>query len=292
MQMFKAFCLALLFVAFCRAQKESITIGPGDLVHVKVLEAAELEQSVRVTDAGAVPLIVGGNVKIAGFTPAEAANEIQRALVEGHYLLTPHVSVTIEQPATENVTVVGQVRAPGSYPIGTPRSILDVLALSGGITDLANREITIERRETKERLRYNLSNHSDKALDENIQIYPGDTILVPKVDLIYALGDLRKPGGFPMSTNDSKLSVLQAIAFAGGTPPTAVPSDARLVRRQADGTYIEIPLPLSDMQKGKKADMPLQADDIIYVPFSYLRNAMLGITNIVAAASSAAIYQF
>ena len=103
-------------VAGCSAQTESLTIGPGDLLHVKVLEAADLEQSARVTDAGTFTLILGGNVHVAGLTPPEAALAIERVLVDGHYLLTPHVSVTTEQTATQNVTIMGQVRSPGSYP--------------------------------------------------------------------------------------------------------------------------------------------------------------------------------
>jgi polysaccharide export outer membrane protein len=285
--------IALLFsCSLCYAQKESLVIGPADLLHVKVLEAPELEQSARVTDAGTLTLMIGGSVKVAGLTPPEAAVVIESAMRQGQYILNPHVTVTIEQAATQNVTVLGQVHAPGSYPIGTPRSVLDVLALAGGVTDLANRQLTIQRHSTGERLSYVLSNNSNAALDGNIRIFPGDTVLVPKADVVYILGDVHKPGGFPMVTNDSKLSVLQAVSFAGGTAPNAVPAAARLIRKQPDGTYADIPLPLSDMQKGKKADLPLQADDIIYVPFSYLRNAALGISSLLAAASSAAIYQF
>ena len=95
-----------------------------------------------------------------------------------------------------------------------------------------------------------------------------------------------------MVTNDSKLSAVQAISLAGGTPPNAVPSHSRLLRKQADGTRVEIPLQLSAMQKGKQPDMPLQADDIIYVPFSYIRNMAVGAGSLVGATSSAAIYKF
>ncbi len=285
----------LLFICaapFGYAQKESLLIGPGDTLHIKVLEAPELEQTVRVTDAGTVPLVIGGNVSVAGLSPGAAASAVRDALVTGHYLLNPHVSLTQDQMATQNVSVLGQVRAPGNYPTATTRTILEVLTLAGGLTDVASRDLTIRRHGTGERIIYFYSNDSKAALNDDIVVYPGDTIIVPKVDVVYTLGDVLRPGGFPMATNNSKLSVLQAVSLAGGTTHTAVPSDARLVRKNADGTYQEIPLPLSDMQKGRKPDMQLQADDIIYVPFSYLRNAALGITSLLAAASSAAIYQF
>ena len=65
-------------------------------------------------------------MKVVGLTPAEAALVIDRILVSGHYFLTPHVSITLDQTATQNVAVMGQVHAPGNYPIGTPRPVLDV----------------------------------------------------------------------------------------------------------------------------------------------------------------------
>jgi polysaccharide biosynthesis/export protein len=292
MRAFRSVLILFCCVGSCLAQTESLTIGPGDLLHLKVLEAPDLEQATRVSDAGTLTLILGGKVQVAGLTPAEAAVAIERALVEGHYVLTPHVSVTTEQTATENVTILGQVRTPGSYPIATPRPILDVLALAGGLNDLAQRKVTIQRHASKERVDYVLSNSANAALDANVPVYPGDTVLVPKADVVYVLGDVNRPGGIAIVTNDSKLSALQALTLAGGTPPNAVPAHSRLIRKQADGTHVEIPLQLSAMQKGKEPDIPLECDDIIYVPFSYARNMAVGAGSLVGATSSAAIYRF
>jgi polysaccharide biosynthesis/export protein len=292
MRAFRSVLILFCCAGCCLAQTESLTIGPGDMLHLKVLEAPELEQSSRVSDAGMLTLILGGKVQVAGLTPAEAAVAIERTLVEGHYMLTPHVSVTTEQTATQNVTILGQVRTPGSYPIATPRPILDVLALAGGLNDLAQRKVTIQRHASKERVDYVLSNSANAALDANVPVYPGDTVLVPKADVVYVLGDVNRPGGIAIVTNDSKLSALQALSLAGGTPPNAVPSHARLIRKQPDGTHVEQQLQLSAMQKGKEPDIPLQGDDIIYVPFSYARNMAVGAGSLVGATSSAAIYRF
>ncbi len=292
MRAFRSVLILFCCAGCCLAQTESLTIGPGDMLHLKVLEAPELEQSSRVSDAGTLTLILGGKVQVAGLTPAEAAVAIERTLVEGNYVLTPHVSVTTEQTATQNVTILGQVRTPGSYPIATPRPILDVLALAGGLNDLAQRKVTIQRHASKERVDYVLSNSANAALDANVPVYPGDTVLVPKADVVYVLGDVNRPGGIAIVTNDSKLSALQALSLAGGTPPNAVPSHSRLIRKQADGSHVELPLQLSAMQKGKEPDIPLQGDDIIYVPFSYARNMAVGAGSLVGATSSAAIYRF
>jgi polysaccharide export outer membrane protein len=289
---FQSWLFLFCCVACCAAQTESLTIGAGDLLHVKVLESADLEQHVRVTDAGTVTLMLGGTVHVAGLTPSEAGVAIERVLVEGHYVLTPHVSVMTEQTATQNVTIIGQVRAPGSYPIGTSRPILDVLALAGGLTELADRKVTIQRHFSKERIVSVVSNSANAALDSNVEVFPGDTVLVAKADVVYILGDVNRPGGFAMVTNDQKLSAVQAITLAGGTPPNASPSHARLIRKQADGSHVEIPLQLSAMQKGKQPDVALQADDIVYVPFSYAKNIAVGAGSLVGATSAAAIYHF
>ncbi|WP_026442565.1 polysaccharide biosynthesis/export family protein [Pseudacidobacterium ailaaui] len=292
MRIVSLWLVMLLCVACGYAQDESIKIGPADLIHIKVLEAPELEQSVRVTDSGNVSLMVGGEVKVAGLTPAEAALAIRDQLIKKGYFLNPHVTVLIDQPATQNVTIMGQVHSPGSYPIGTPRSVVEVLAMAGGITDLADRNITIERRSTKEKIKYFYSNQSSKALDTSVYVYPGDIVNVPKAEIVYVLGDVGRPGGFPMTTNDSKLSVLQAVSLAGGTQPSAVPSSTKLIRKGPNGEYVVIKLPLSAMQKGRHSDFQLQADDIIYVPFSYTRNIAVNINSLLAAAASASVYRF
>jgi len=288
----KLLILSMIFPALCNAQKQSLTIGPGDMIHISVLETADLDQHLRVDDSGDAPLILGGNIRLGGLTPIQASQAIEAKLAQGDFVLNPHVSVTVERFATKNVTVVGQVHAPGSYEIGTPRTILDVLALAGGLTDLADRKITLERRDTKEQIEYVVSNSSATALKDQPLVLPGDTVLAARATVVYVLGDVGHPGGYPAATNDSQLSALQAVALAGGTPPNAVPSKARLIRKGENGAYTEVALPLSDMQKGKRADIALQADDIVYVPFSYMKNMALSINGILAAAASASVYRF
>lgn len=281
-----------LGATICHGQPESLLIGPGDLVHVQVFETPDLEQHARVTDAGELPLVLGGKVKIAGMTPAQASAAIEDVLKRLHYLRAPHVSLTVEQYATDTVTILGQVRSPGSYQIHAPRSIVDVLSLSGGLTDLADRNLTIERRHSLDKIQYYLSNNPSVALNDNIKVYPGDTVIVPKAAVVYVLGDVARPGGFAKTTNDSQLSVLQAVSLAGGTPPTAATSHAFLLRKTPDGTFTKVPLPLGQIEKGKKPDLPLRADDVLYVPFSYFKNVAMGIGGLIAATSSAAVYHF
>lgn len=271
--------------------KESLLIGPGDVLHVQVFDTPELEEHARVTDRGELPLILGGNVRVAALTPGEAGHAIEDALVRGHLLIHPRVLVTFETTATQMVSVLGEVHTPGAYAIQTPRSILDVLTLAGGLSDLADRKVLIERHGTLEKVPYFVSNSPDAAMDTAVTVNPGDTILVPKAGIVYVLGDVGHAGGYAMTNNEGQLSVLELIGRAGGTNPTAVPSHSRLIRKSGAG-FVEMPLHLSDMQKGKLPDAPLQANDIIYVPYSYLRNFGVQGAGIAASAASAAVYRF
>jgi polysaccharide export outer membrane protein len=261
------------------------------MLHVKVFDTPELEQHARVTDAGGLPLLLGGSVKVSALTPAEAARAIEKVLLDGHYLLRPKVLVAVEEYATQKVSVLGEVKTPGAYAIGTPRSVLDVLTLAGGLTELADRKVLIERRNSQEKIPYFVSNKPDVAFVTAIQIQPGDTIFVPKAGIVYALGDVGRPGGYTMTNNEGKISVLELLARAGGTNHSAVPSHAKLIRNDGDN-LIETPLALSAMQKGNRIDMPLQPGDIVYVPFSYMRNIAENAGGIAASAAGAMIYQF
>jgi polysaccharide biosynthesis/export protein len=272
------------------AQKDSMLIGPGDEVEVQVFDTPDLDQSARVTDSGDFSLILGGSVKLASLTPAEAARTIEAALVKSQVMYYPKVLVTVTQYATQSVTVFGQVNKPGSYEINTPRSVVDVLGLAGGLTDMADRRVTIERHTTHRQITYNVANRSDDLLDQKVMVNPGDKVIVPKAGIVYVLGDVGKPGGYPMTNNDGTLTVLQAVSLAGGTASSAAPNSSRLIRRTAVGGYQSDPLKFSRMQKGKIPDIPLQAGDIVYIPFSYLRNAALGVNSIAASATGAALY--
>jgi len=282
--------LAMAFVLAIPAygQKESLLIGPGDMVHVHVFETPDLDQGARVTDNGTLTLILGGDVHIADLTPAEAAKAIEDVLENGKFLLHP---ITIEEFATQKVTVLGEVKLPGAYTINTPRSVLEVLTLAGGLSDLADRKIIVQRRKTREQVTYFVSNQGDLALNSAIQVYPGDSLLVPRAGIVYMLGEVARPGGYTMTNNDAQLTVLQLLARAGGTGHAAVPSHARLIRRKGD-EYVEQELQLSNIQKGKQADFVLQADDVIWVPFSYVRNVATQSAAILSTAGSAAIYRF
>lgn len=267
----------------------SLLISPGDELHISILDMPEMDQNPRVTDAGEVPVQGIGNVHVANMTPGDAATAIHDRLISAHYLNHPQVSVVVDQFATQEVTLIGEVKTPGAYPIATPRPILDVIALGGGLGEYADRDILVERHgDQNNPIHYNVSNNAERAIKEQVLVNPGDTVVVAKAGIVYVLGDVNRPGGFAMSNNESKMTLLEALATAGGAAKTAKLGNARLIRK-ADHT--EKHVSLGDIQKGKQPDFAMAPGDILYVPFSYSKNLLINSTaGITGAAGAAAIY--
>ena len=271
------------------AQQESLLIGSGDLIQVDVMETPEMEQQVRVTDDGTVPLAYVGSLHVAGQTPANAAGMIQRALIAKKVMQHPEVTVRIQEYATQDVSVVGQVRTPGTYSITTPQPILKVLSLAGGLSDSADRHITVKR-SSGEQIPFYVSNDADQTLAHEVMVHPGDTVFVSHAPMVYVMGDVNRPGGYAIATNDAKLSMMQVIAMAGSANKTSMPSRVRLIRKREDGAPMELPVRLDAIQKGKQKDVMLQANDIVYVPFSWMKNIAVNSASIAASTAGAAVY--
>jgi polysaccharide export outer membrane protein len=292
MRRHKAIAAFFLFGALavpCLAQQESLLIGPGDLIQVDVMDTPEMQQQVRVTDDGTVPLAYLGKMHVAGETPASAAASIQGALIEKKVMLHPQVAVRMMELATQDVSILGQVRTPGTYSITTPQTILKVLSLAGGLTDSADRNVTVKRNRSGEELKYYVSNNAKLALSDVVMVYPGDTVLVANAPMVYVMGDVNRPGGYVMATNDEHVSMLQVIAMAGSASKTSSQSRTRLIRRTEHG-QVELPVHLDAIEKGKQPDITLQPNDIIYVPFSWMKNVAMSSSSIGASTAGAAVY--
>src|SRR5262249_6470223 len=144
--------------------------------------------------------------------------------------------------------------------------LFDVLSLAGGTTARAGKVVSITRREHPESpILLSLDSNPTQSAQNNVEILPGDTVLVSKAGLVYVVGDVQKPSGVVME--NGSLTVLQALAIAEGPKSTASLNKARLIRKTSDG-HKDIPLQLKNMLSAKSPDVQLQAEDIIFVPGS------------------------
>jgi polysaccharide export outer membrane protein len=152
---------------------------------------------------------------------------------------------------------------------------------------LAGAEITIQRAGDASTLTVLLSKDAHKSLSSNVRLYPGDKVVIPRTGLVFVLGDVGRPGGFVME-NDGKITLLQALAMAGGSTHTSSLNGSRLLRKGPSG-YTDIHVELNKMLKGQKGDVQLQAEDILYVPGNGLKSAFARAAPAVLAAASGSL---
>jgi polysaccharide export outer membrane protein len=241
-------------------------LGIGDLLDVNVYNVPELSTKSRLGTNGDVYLPLIDYVHLAGLTVEEAQALIEKRLSDGGFVKNPHVTLNVDQSTSQGVSLLGEVSRPGVYPvIGEPR-LYDVISTAGGFTTSAGQSITVTHRNQSDKpVTVPLSRKLKDNPSSNIAISPGDTILVHKADIVYVVGEVGRPSGFLMDTEN--LTVLKAIALAGGTTPTAKLNGAKILRKGPNG-LTETPVELKKMLQAKTADIPMQADDILFVPSS------------------------
>jgi polysaccharide export outer membrane protein len=127
---------------------------------------------------------------------------------------------------------------------------------------------------------------------ENIQVKPNDVITVPKADLIYVIGAVKKSGGFVLSER-ADISVLQALSMAEGLDRTAAAAKAIILRGGSSSpNRAEIPVDVKNILEGKGRDVPLLANDILFIPTSAAKSASIrALEAIIQAGTGAAIYR-
>jgi len=266
-------------------------IGPGDLIEFRVFGAPDMTQDLRINAAGEALVPLAGPVKIGGMTAAHAQTLIESRLKDGGFMRNPRVSLFTKEYSQQGVSVLGEVGRPGVYQIQGQRRLYDLISLAGGMTPRAGRNVTISRRSEPDKpINYVLNNDPSKSMELNVEISPGDTIVVSRAGVIYVVGSVAKPSGFTMENNDH-LTVLEAIALAGGTIQGAALNSAKILRRGESGIQ-EIQTPLKPILSAKAQDVALKPGDILFVPDSKAKGAARrGLESIVQITTGLAIYR-
>jgi len=268
----------------------SLKIAPGDLLHITVFDVPEMTQEVRVGANGKAQLALIGDIALAGMTGQEAAETIARELRNKKLLLSPQVNVLVKEFASQGVSVSGEVQHPGVYQVLGSRTLLDLISMAGGLTNVADTRITVQRRgAAEEKITVKLkTDDPETSLANDVQVYPGDLILVPRAGIVYVLGDVNRPGGFVMQ-DSGKITLLQALAQAGGASKSASLSKAVLMRKNPQGYAIN-KLHVGKIEKGEDPDLELHANDILFIPNNRLKNAISGTQSVITSIGSASIY--
>lgn len=233
---------------------------------VAVYGAPDLSGHTRVSSDGNISMPLVGYIHVAGLTSSEAEAAIESHLRQNNIVNDPQVSIFVKDYNSSGVSVVGEVAKPGTYSTLGPHRLFDVLQTAGGTTEKAASRAIITHRGSGTPITVELSKDPAQMAQSNIDIEHGDTVVVPAGAIVYVLGEVGKPGGYVLGSS-SGVTVLRVVAAAGGPTRDASLGGARMIRRTPTGLQ-EVPVPLKNLLRAKTADVPLQPDDILFVPNS------------------------
>jgi polysaccharide export outer membrane protein len=265
-----------------------LRLGGGDLIEVSVYNVPELSTKARIGNSGDVYLPLIDYVHVGDLTVEEAQALIEKRLEDGGFVRGAHVTIFLDESLSQGVTILGEVVRPGIYPALGDRKLYDLISAAGGFSATAGRKVSIIRQNNSSGpITVTLPRNLADDLQDNIAILPGDMITVPRAPIIYVVGDVGRPAG--LLVDNGTLTVLQALALAGGTNHTAKMSGVRIIRKGPTG-MVETRVPLKKMLEAKAPDLTLQADDILFVPLSGVRVAAAqGMQAAIAAATGIAV---
>jgi len=251
-------------------QGREYSIGAKDLLDISVFGLKELNRTVRVSEKGKITLPLLGEIEVGGLTKTGLEKKLSQ-LLEEKYLQNPQVTVFISEYQSKRVFMLGAVEKPGPYELLGSQTLLQFISQAGGLTGDAGDEIIIIRQllgGTDKPIRIPIDDlilEGDTSL--NIALEPNDIVNIPadKVVFIYVFGQVKKPGILEVKKSNTP-TLLRAIAQAGGFSDRASKSGVIIKRVEQNGKEIQIKVNVKEIIKGKRKDIKLKEDDIVYVP--------------------------
>jgi polysaccharide export outer membrane protein len=269
------------------ANSSALVIGPGDEVEITVYGAPDLSGHTRVSADGNISMPLIDYVRIAGLSSSEAGAAIEAKLRQNNVLNDPQVSVYVKEYTSSGISVAGEVTRPGVYSALGPHRLLDILQTAGGPTDKAANKVVISHRNQKDATTLSLSKDPAEMAASNVDLQPGDTVVVPRAGIVYILGEVTRPGGYVLNSTGG-ITVLQVIAVAGGPTHLASAGKTRLLRRIGNG-FQEQQIDVKKLLRGKAHDVSVRDEDILFIPSSAIKTT-LNASALVGVAASTAIY--
>jgi polysaccharide export outer membrane protein len=245
-------------------------VGPEDLLDIQIFGQDNLNREVRVNGQGEVTLPLVGVVKVAGLSPKSIEQRL-REVYDANYLRNPQVTVSVKEYRHQRVSVTGAVDKPGSYEMIGPRTLLEMLALAGGLQDKGNtgktgdvvQVIRQQNASQAETLVIDLQRLLREGAPElNISIRHGDVIHVPFAGNAFVLGGVKRPGSVAVRDD---LSLSQALAMAGGVDPVLATNRVDIMRLDGNRKPIMITAHLDKVLRRQEEDVPLKDNDVVVV---------------------------
>jgi polysaccharide export outer membrane protein len=263
--------------AFCLTENspdnltKEYVVSPNDILEINVYGEPDLSATLRVASDGVINYPLLGNIKVGGLT----VRELEKMLVEllgEDYLVMPQVRVFVKEYA--KISIMGQVKKPGTYEVKDGLTLTQAIAMAGGFTKTADvSKVKIIRNSDKQKsdIGADLKRIIDKEMPD-IELKAGDVIMVEEYGQVSVMGQVRDSGTYQIRGG---LTLTQAIAMAGGFTDAADTGKVKIIRNDAEEkANIEV-----DVQKiidQEIRDVELKADDTIIVEEQTGRVSVMG----------------
>ncbi|MGC9292891.1 MAG: polysaccharide biosynthesis/export family protein [Acidobacteriaceae bacterium] len=246
----------------------------GDMIEVTVFNVKDYDIKARIDANGDVYLPLIDAVHLDGLSLQQGQKLIANKLDAAGMVQDPQVTILVSDSTRDLITITGEVNTARTVPAYGGMRLLDVIAAAGGLKPTASHTLSILRTGVPDPLLVQLGPDLAHSKAENIMVFPGDQIIVPRTGVVYVVGAVKRQDAYPIATG-TPLTLMQAITLAGGVNFEAEKGSTRIIRT-IGATRQEIPVNLGKVMFGKKPDPVLQDDDIVFVPSDAMKSALKG----------------
>jgi polysaccharide export outer membrane protein len=236
--------------------KDEYELGAGDVVRVTVFGHNDLNAVARINEPGRINFPLLGEIEIGGLTISKAEQKLAKALKSGGFVKTPQVGIVVEQFRSRQVSVLGEVNKPGKYSIDGLTTVVDLIAMAGGVTPKGAETVRLIRTGQDNTLQEDVDLNAifyQGELDRNVEVKNGDIVYVPVMDRFYIYGEVQRPGVYRLEKN---MTVMQALAVGGGLTSRGTDRGIMVKRRESSSEIKEHSVALTDA---------VQSNDVIYI---------------------------
>ena len=248
--------LLALMISAWSAGAEDVLLGPSDVLKISVYGNPDLSLETKVSQSGSITFPLVGEVNVGGLATSAAERKIAGLLMSGGFVLKPQVNILVTSQQSQLVSVLGQVAKPGRYPIDGRHSLIDILALAGGVMPEGGDTVYLIRNrngQSKKEVIDLIDIVRSGDMKKDLDLMTNDVVYVERAPRFYIYGEVQKPGSYRLERN---MTVLQVLSVGGGLTPRGTERGMRIKRRTADGKVSEF--------NAKHEDL-IQTDDVIYV---------------------------
>lgn len=250
------FISVICFLIAGNIARAEYNIGISDVLDISVFGEADLKSEIRVSADGRINFPLTGGLLVAGKTTFEVEKIISYKLMHGGFVRSAQVTVNVLEYNSRRISVLGYVNKPGRYSLENATSLLDMIALAGGIKDSGGEQIVLTRDNNGQAEKQVIDLHTllgNSASEQIFKMQPNDIVYVPKAPVFYIYGQVQRPGDYPVERN---LSVVKALSIGGGLSVRGTQRGIVIKRKDRNGDIQEIDVELTD---------PVLEGDVIFI---------------------------